>query len=70
MSKGGYARTTPFEINFPTGSFSGGGFMPWLIHELAHHANKYGDLSKANQNGKGLKNFNTEQQVSIAAEYY
>ncbi len=89
ISKGGYARTTPFEINFPTGSFSGGGFMPWLIHELAHswqyqhgysmkttlyHAvvstYEYGDLSKANQNGKKLKDFNTEQQASIAADYY
>jgi hypothetical protein len=36
MGIGGYARTTPWAINFPTGSFGGPGFMPWLIHELTH----------------------------------
>ncbi len=36
MSVGGYARTTPWTINFPSGSFGGSGFMPWLIHELGH----------------------------------
>lgn len=36
MSVGGYARTTPRTINFPTGSFASSDFMPWLIHELTH----------------------------------
>lgn len=36
MSVGGYARTTPWTINFPSGSFGRGSFMPWLIHELGH----------------------------------
>ncbi|RJQ84790.1 eCIS core domain-containing protein [Amycolatopsis panacis] len=33
---GGYARTLPDSINFPSGSATGSGFMPWLIHELTH----------------------------------
>ncbi|MGY6275052.1 eCIS core domain-containing protein [Methylomonas sp. MgM2] len=36
LSIGGYARTTPWTINFPLGSFSRTNFMPWLIHELTH----------------------------------
>jgi hypothetical protein len=36
MSVGGFARTLPNHIYFPTGSFSGSNFMPWLIHELTH----------------------------------
>jgi hypothetical protein len=36
MGIGGYARTTPTTINFPTGSFGSSGFMGWLIHEMTH----------------------------------
>ncbi|HEV2237669.1 MAG TPA: DUF4157 domain-containing protein [Ktedonobacterales bacterium] len=36
MGIGGYARTTPSTVNFPSGSFGTSGFMPWLIHELTH----------------------------------
>lgn len=37
MGIGGYARTTPWQINFPTGTLSGGGpGLRWLIHELGH----------------------------------
>lgn len=37
MAIGGYARTTPWTVNFPTGTLAGGGpDMPWLIHELGH----------------------------------
>jgi len=36
MGAGGIARTTPWTVNFPPGSFSGPGFMRWLIHELTH----------------------------------
>jgi hypothetical protein len=36
LSVGGYARTTPWTINFPPGSFGSANFMRWLIHELTH----------------------------------
>lgn len=37
MAIGGYARTTPWTVNFPTGTLSGGGpDMDWLMHELGH----------------------------------
>jgi hypothetical protein len=37
MGIGGYARTTPWTINFPTGTLAGGGpSMSLLIHELGH----------------------------------
>jgi Domain of unknown function (DUF4157) len=36
MTIGSYARTTPWTINFPYGSYGKSGFMPWLIHELTH----------------------------------
>jgi hypothetical protein len=36
MSVGGYARTTPYTVNFPPGSFGRSDFIPWLIHELMH----------------------------------
>lgn len=36
MSVGGYARTTPWTINFPSGALGSGSFMSWLIHELGH----------------------------------
>jgi hypothetical protein len=36
MSVGGYARTTPWTVNFPPGRFSQADFMPLLIHELTH----------------------------------
>jgi hypothetical protein len=36
LSIGSYARTTPWTINFPTGSFGSKDFMLWLIHELTH----------------------------------
>jgi hypothetical protein len=37
MSIGGYARTTPWTINFPSGTVSSNTLdMPWLIHELGH----------------------------------
>lgn len=36
MSLGGYARTTPWTINFPSGALGSSNFMSWLIHELGH----------------------------------
>jgi hypothetical protein len=37
MGIGGYARTTPWTINFPAGTLAGGGpATNWLIHELGH----------------------------------
>jgi hypothetical protein len=37
MSVGGYVRATPWEINFPNGTLSGGGpSFSFLIHELGH----------------------------------
>jgi hypothetical protein len=37
MGIGGYARTTPWTINFPAGTLAGGGpDTSWLIHELGH----------------------------------
>lgn len=36
MTLGGYARTTPWNVNFPPGTLSGGLTTHWLIHELAH----------------------------------
>ena len=37
MSIGGYARTTPWTVNFPTGTLAGGGpSITWLMHELGH----------------------------------
>ncbi len=37
MAIGGYARTTPWTINFPSGTLSGGGpSMNWLMHEMGH----------------------------------
>ena len=36
MSVGCYARTTPWTINLPPGTLSGGMSVPWLIHELGH----------------------------------
>jgi hypothetical protein len=36
MSIGGFARTTPWTINFPVGTLSGGMDLPWLLHEMGH----------------------------------
>ena len=37
MSIGGYARTTPWTLNFPNGTLAGGGpSFDWLIHERGH----------------------------------
>ncbi|MFI9381423.1 DUF4157 domain-containing protein [Kutzneria sp. NPDC052558] len=36
MAIGGYARTTPWTINFPVGTLSGGLSITWLIHEMGH----------------------------------
>lgn len=37
MGVAGYARTTPWTINFPNGTLAGGGpELSWLIHELGH----------------------------------
>jgi hypothetical protein len=97
MGAGSIARTTPWTVNFPTGSFSGPGFMKWLIHELTHSWQyqhgislfttfyygtagyfyppyyDYGGaagLLAAQAAGKHFKDFTTEQQGSILADYY
>ncbi len=37
MAVGGYARTTPWTLNFPSGTLAGGGpDTSWLMHELGH----------------------------------
>jgi hypothetical protein len=36
MAIGGFARTTPWEINFPVGTLSGGLPLNWLLHEMGH----------------------------------
>ena len=36
MSIGGYARTTPWTINLPVGTLSGGMSITWLLHEMGH----------------------------------
>jgi hypothetical protein len=36
LTVGGYARTTPDRIRFPSDSYHRSDFIPWLIHELTH----------------------------------
>lgn len=36
MAIGGFARTTPWTINFPVGQLSGGLNLLWLLHEMGH----------------------------------
>jgi hypothetical protein len=36
LTLGGYARTLPDRIHFPSGSYARSDFLPYLIHELTH----------------------------------